>query len=63
MLHRILIQETCQYHPIHLCALKDKEPTFDDLVRKIQRITEVKEKMHAYNCTLINIFKTETRLI
>ncbi|CEP14965.1 hypothetical protein [Parasitella parasitica] len=37
---RILIKESQQYHPIHLCALKDKEPTFDDLIRKIQRITE-----------------------
>lgn len=40
MPHRILIQESCQFHPIHLVALKEKEPTFDDLLRKIQRITE-----------------------
>ncbi|KAF1798594.1 hypothetical protein V8B55DRAFT_1577746 [Mucor lusitanicus] len=37
---RVLIQDSCQFHPIHLVALKEKEPTFDDLQRKIQRITE-----------------------
>ncbi|KAI8052616.1 uncharacterized protein B0P05DRAFT_518444 [Gilbertella persicaria] len=37
---RVFDQETAQHHPIHLCGLKDKQPTFNDLVQKIQRITK-----------------------
>lgn len=35
---RLLVQETAEYHPIHLCALKKKEPTFNELIRKIESI-------------------------
>ncbi|KAI8645838.1 hypothetical protein BD408DRAFT_360799 [Parasitella parasitica] len=55
---RIFIQESRQYHPLHLCALKDKEPTFDDLIRKIQRITEKQDlsdyRIATSNSILIN---------
>jgi hypothetical protein len=40
---RILVKD--QYHSIHLCALKEKEPTFLDLLKKVQRITEVKTSL------------------
>ncbi|KAL9559575.1 hypothetical protein MBANPS3_000361 [Mucor bainieri] len=41
--HRLLIQESRQFHPIHLVALKEKEPTFNDLQRKIQHITDKRD--------------------
>lgn len=36
--YSLLVQETLQYFPIQICALKEKEPTFIELTRKIERI-------------------------
>lgn len=36
---RILVKD--RYHSVDLYALKEKEPTFLDLLKKVQRITEV----------------------
>lgn len=38
---RISIKDNSRSFPIHLYTLKDKEPSFNDLVKKIQRITQV----------------------
>jgi hypothetical protein len=49
---RLLVQENSQYFPIHLCALKEKGPTFNELVRKVERLTEVFLFMCIYNDVL-----------
>jgi hypothetical protein len=38
--NRLLVEETSKYFPIHLYALKEKEPTFNDLLKKVGRIIE-----------------------
>lgn len=39
--YRLFVEETSQYFPIHLYALKDKQPTFKELLNKIESIDKV----------------------
>ncbi|KAI7900331.1 uncharacterized protein BX663DRAFT_518293 [Cokeromyces recurvatus] len=45
---RLFIEETSQYYPILLCAIKDKEPTFNDLMKYIQRTISMNVNLN--NC-------------
>ncbi|KAI8979778.1 hypothetical protein BDF20DRAFT_913288 [Mycotypha africana] len=38
---KLIIEDTSQSYPVHLCAFKNEEPTFEEFLRKIQRITEM----------------------
>ncbi|KAI9481126.1 MAG: hypothetical protein EXX96DRAFT_565514 [Benjaminiella poitrasii] len=51
---RLFVEETSQYYPILLCGLKDKDPTFADLINNIQRTINMKLNLDTCRFTTVD---------